>query len=161
MQLKSVPFPEEIRECIEGFSTLKSDVLNLNASSEWDVFITYWSMFKMKLAKRAVECLSKMFPGKIKEAYYVDISGGEAGAVIGRDVDLIIVIDDSSMVYREELERFLEEVLEKLLKAVRIDKEEFTTAPTAFEIHIVSSKDKSFYSRLLSSRYTPPIKIWP
>ncbi len=152
---------EEVTQCIRELEQVVKNISQLGVYDDWDLFISQWEYLKYQLAQAAVSCLATLFPGKIREAYYIDLSGGEAGAAIGRDVDLIVVVDDTALVYRDELENFLAHILEKLLHEAGMQPHQATTAPTTFEIHVVGEKDKTYYYKLLTSKYTPPLRIWP
>ncbi|KSW11805.1 hypothetical protein CF15_03100 [Pyrodictium occultum] len=123
----------EIEECLERFRGLRS---SLPRSREpFDLFLLEWAAFKRRAANVAAECLSRLLPGLVKSVYYLELADSYAG----RDVDLVVDLDDRAMrVDLEEVEATLEALLSRLAEMAAIEVQVYTTSPSLFEVHIAA-----------------------
>ncbi len=128
-----------------------------------DVLLAEWQRLKMRVADVIAECIVAVVgESKLRGIYFVDLSGGEVnvGGNVGRDLDLLVVLDDSVEGEREEVEKTIETLVNKMLKGLGVEISDYTTAPNMIEIHVIKDPRRDPYSQLLRSVFTPPIPIW-
>ncbi|MEB3787584.1 MAG: hypothetical protein GSR78_02375 [Desulfurococcales archaeon] len=116
---------------------------------------------KYMIARAAAKCIVKALDGLVREVYYVDLSGGEATIdFTGRDVDLIVLVDERLRGFEADLKAALEYSLNALIARYAGMYIAETGKKDVVEVHVVTDKN-SGYGRLLTSRYYKSIKLHP
>ncbi len=148
----------ELSGCMER---IRKEFAEFRSSPE--LLLAEWQRLKMRIADVVAECIVAVVgESKLKGIYFIDLSGGEVnvGGYVGRDLDLLVVLDDSVGGEREEVEKTIETLVNKLLQGLGVEFSEYTTAPNMIEIHVIKDPQRDPYSQLLRSVFTPPIPIW-
>ena len=116
---------------------------------------------KYMIARAVAKCIIKTLGDLVREIYYVDLSGGEATIdFTGRDVDIIVLVDERLRGLEPDLKAALEYSLNALVARHAGIYIAETGKKDIVEIHVVTDKN-SGYGRLLTSRYYKSIKLHP
>ena len=118
-----------LEECMEQFRRLAGRLPRRDKAVSMDTYVIYWASFKRQLAVAAARCLLKLVPA-VKAVYYTELSEDYAG----RDVDLVIVLEENLHGFRE-VEDTIEAILSKLARAAGIDEGDMSL----FEVHLKDS----------------------
>ncbi|MET1128596.1 MAG: hypothetical protein ABWW70_04695 [Thermoproteota archaeon] len=128
---------EAARECVERFARLRG-LLPRASPEQWELYLIEWARFKRAAAEAAGECLKRLFPGIVKRVYYIDLSASNPDDYTGRDVDLLVEVDEKALDEGRSLEDTLEAILTKLAKMAGVDYERYNWSQHLFEVHTLS-----------------------
>ncbi|MCE4599488.1 MAG: hypothetical protein F7C81_04745 [Desulfurococcales archaeon] len=116
---------------------------------------------KYMIAEATASCIAKLLNGYVKGIYLIDLSGGEFMADFsGRDIDLVVDIKGDLVGFENDLKQALEYALNGLLSRVAASYISEVGKRDIVEIHVVSDY-RSGYGRLIKSKYSPAIRLWP
>jgi hypothetical protein len=128
---------EAAGECVERFAKLR-ELLPRVSPEQWELYLIEWAKFKRAAAEAAGECLKKLFPGIVKRVYYIDLSASNPDDYTGRDVDLLVEVDEKALAEGRSLEDTLEAILTKLAKMAGVEYERYNWSQHLFEVHVSS-----------------------
>ncbi len=114
-----------------------------------------WSRAKRLLAEAAAKCIKSMLTGRVIDVYLIDLSGGERAETVGRDIDLVVVVNDDRT---DEIKRFLEKTLNGVIDEIAPMLRNLIGGKEVFEIHVVKLSSPK-HASLVSSRYLAPIRL--
>ena len=146
----------EERGCSTRLREAAKSAVRIGKLSERDYLkLMEWGRLKRVLAEAAAACIREMLSGERVDVYFVDLTGGERAEVAGRDVDLVVVVDDAVVdKVRDKIERALNELIDKAAPGLR----DIVGGKEVFEVHVVGRSSPQFQS-LIKSRYAPPIRL--
>ncbi len=158
----------KLREALEKFSdSIGCSGLNALASRlKKDGYRSYtWQRMKRILADTvAEEIIYLLGPENVRGIFYADLHGGEpvnVGEIGGKDIDIILWLDEKIVVKEKLLERKLEErtsrILEQLLGE---DIRKTLNIPNLVELHIVKNLEKDIFGWLIKNCSSGAIPIW-
>ncbi len=148
-------------ECVEALEraaeALRASGISRLEGSDYTALME-WGRVKRMLAEAAASCIRAKYRGLVREVYYVDLVGGEVAETPGRDVDIVVVVDEGLEEVRAEVERSIEESLNKLMDVVAGWLREVVGGKPVFEVHVVTRRSPD-YAALVASRHAPPVKL--
>ncbi len=116
---------------------------------------------KHLIAETTASCIAKLLDGYVKGIYLIDLSGGEfVSDFSGRDIDLVVDVKGELVGFENDLKQALEYALNALLSKAAASYINEVGKRDIIEIHVVSDY-RSGYGRLIKSRYSPAIRLWP
>ncbi len=117
---------------------------------------------KSLVAEVVAECIAELLGSDVvEEIYYIDLSGGEVTMDFsGRDIDLIVKLNEKFMGLEGDVKRILEEHLNARLKDILAWYVSETGKRDLIELHVVT-KYTMGYATLIQSRFNPAIRVWP
>jgi predicted nucleotidyltransferase len=148
-------------ECLEALErairAIRSSGLVSLSETDYRTLLE-WGRLKRMLAEAAAACIRSRYGGAVREVYYLDLVGGEVAETPGRDIDIVVVVDDELEARRREIEESIEKSLNMLLDTVAGWLRGITGGKPVFEVHVVTPRSHDYLS-LIGSRHAPPVKL--